>query len=53
MSDNIRRAENKMRLWEEDAGFCESFGNLKELALMAQKGDKTAIKEMISIIDNL
>ena len=53
VSDNIRRAENKMKFWEEDAGFCESFQQLKELALMAQKGDKTAIKEMISIIDNL
>ena len=53
VSDNIRRAENKMRLWEEDAGFCENFVRLKELALIAQKGDKTAIKEMINIIDNL
>ncbi len=53
VSDNIRRAESKMKLWEEDAGFCENFVRLKELALIAQKGDKTAIKEMINIIDNL
>lgn len=53
VSDNIHRAENKMKIWEEDAGFFESFQRLKELALMAQKGDKTAIKEMITIIDNL
>ncbi len=53
VSDNIRRAENKMQLWEEECGFCKSFSKLKELALKAQKGDETAINEMISIIDNL
>lgn len=53
VSDNIRRAENKMKAWEEECGFCESFGLLKELALKAQNGDTEAIKEMIGIIDNL
>ena len=53
VSDNIRRAENKMLRWEEDCGFCESFSRLKELAVKAQKGNKTAIKDMIDIIDNL
>ena len=53
VSDNIRRAENKMLSWEEECSFCESFMTLKELAVKAQKGNETAIKEMIEIIDNL
>ena len=53
VSDNIRRAENKMLLWEEECGFCESFQKLKELALEAQTGSETAIKEMLRIIDDL
>ncbi len=53
VSDNIRRAESKMKAWEEECGFCESFSSLKELALKVQDGDKKAINEMINIIDNL
>ncbi len=53
VSDNIRRAENKMQAWEKECGFCESFEKLKALALKAQKGDSTAIKEMLEIIDKL
>ena len=53
VSDNIRRAERKMKAWEEECGFCKSFASLKELALKAQNGDTEAIKEMIGIIDNL
>lgn len=53
VSDNIRRAENKMLSWEEECSFCESFMALKELAVKVQKGNETAIKEMIEIIDNL
>ena len=53
VSDNIRRAENKMLSWEKDCGFCESFLILKELVETAEKGDKKAIKEILEIIEKL
>ncbi|MBQ6847761.1 MAG: DNA-binding protein [Clostridia bacterium] len=53
VSDNIRRAESKMRVWEEECGFCESFLRLKELSLDAEKGSSAAIKEILEIINNL
>ena len=53
VSDNIRRAENKMLSWEKDCGFCESFLRLKELAEDAEKGEKKAIKEILEIIEKL
>ena len=53
VSDNIRRAENKMLSWEKDCGFCESFLRLKELVETAEKGDKKAIKEILEIIEKL
>ncbi len=53
VSDNIRRAESKMRAWEEECGFCESFLRLKELSIKAEKGDSAAIKEILEIINNL
>ncbi len=53
VSDNIRRAENKMLSWEKECGFCESFLRLKELVETAEKGDKKAIKEILEIIEKL
>ena len=53
VSDNIRRAENKMLSWEKDCGFCESILRLKELVETAEKGDKKAIKEILEIIEKL
>ena len=53
VSDNIRRAENKMLSWEKECGFCESFLRLKELVEDAEKGDKKAIKEILEIIEKL
>ena len=53
VSDNIRRAENKMLSWEKECGFCESFLRLKELVETADKGDKKAIKEILEIIEKL
>ena len=53
VSDNIRRAENKMLSWEKDCGFCERFLRLKELVETAEKGDKKAIKEILEIIEKL
>ena len=53
VSDNIRRAENKMLFWEKECGFCESFLRLKELVETAEKGDKKAIKEILEIIEKL
>ena len=53
VSDNIRRAENKMLSWEKDCGFCESFLRLKELVEDAEKGEKKAIKEILEIIEKL
>ena len=53
VSDNIRRAENKMLSWEKECGFCESFLRLKELSEAAEKGDKKAIKEILEIIEKL
>ncbi len=50
VSDNIRRAESKMLSWEKECGFCENFSRLKELA---EKGDKTAVEEILEIINNL
>jgi predicted DNA-binding protein YlxM (UPF0122 family) len=53
VSDNIRRAENKMLSWEKECGFCESFLRLKELSDDAEKGEKKAIKEILEIIEKL
>ena len=53
VSDNIRRAENKMLSWEKECGFCESFLRLKELVEAAEKGEKKAIKEILEIIEKL
>ena len=53
VSDNIRRAENKMLSWEKECGFCESFLRLKELVETAENGDKKAIKEILEIIEKL
>ena len=53
VSDNIRRAENKMLSWEKECGFCESFLRLKELVETAEKGEKKAIKEILEIIEKL
>ena len=53
VSDNIRRAENKMLSWEKDCGFCESFLRLKELVEDAEKGEEKAIKEILEIIEKL
>lgn len=53
VSDNIRRAENKMLSWEKECGFCESFLRLKELVEDAEKGEKKAIKEILEIIEKL
>ena len=53
VSDNIRRAENKMLSWEKECGFCESFLRLKELVETAEKGDKKANKEILEIIEKL
>lgn len=53
VSDNIRRAEGKMKRWEEECGYCESFLRLKELGLKAKAGDKNALEEILTIIDNL
>ncbi len=50
VSDNIRRAENKMKAWEEEYHLCGSLIRLKELA---EKGDQTAVKEILEIINNL
>ncbi len=50
VSDNIRRAENKMLSWENECKFCESFAKLKELA---EKGDKASVEEILEIINNL
>ena len=53
VSDNIRRAENKMLSWEKECGFCESFLRLKELSEAAEKGEKNAIQEILEIIEKL
>lgn len=53
VSDNIRRAENKMLSWEKECGFCESFLRLKELVETAEKGEKKAIQEILEIIEKL
>ncbi len=50
VSDNIRRAESKMLSWEKECGFCEKLLRLKELA---EKGDSDAVKEILSIIENM
>ncbi len=53
VSDNIRRAEAKMKSWEEECGYCQSFLELKELALRLQKGDREAAGKIVAIIENL
>ncbi len=53
VSDNIRRAENKMKAWEEESHYCQSILRLKELSVSVQKGDTKAIKEILEIIENL
>lgn len=53
VSDNIRRAESKMKLWEEECGFCKSFLKLKQLSREAENGDKSAMVKILNIIDNL
>ena len=53
VSDNIRRAENKMLSWEKECGFCQSFLRLKELSEKAETGDEKAVKEILKIIETL
>ncbi len=52
VSDNIRRAESKLKAWEKEYGYCKKFLSLKELSLKAQNGEDT-VAEILSIIDNL
>ncbi len=53
VSDNIRRAEQKMRAWEEQCGLCRKHLRLKELAGDLQNGENSAINEILSIIEDL
>lgn len=53
VSDNIRRAENKMKAWEEEFGLCKNLFRLKALANEARNGNDTAVNEILKIIDNL
>ncbi len=53
VSDNIRRAENKMKAWEEESHYCRNILRLKELSGLAQKGEESAVKEILDIIENL
>lgn len=51
--DNIKRTEQKLQLWEEECGYCDSFLKLKELSSKAREGDKQVLEEIFLIIDNL
>ncbi|MGI6279184.1 MAG: YlxM family DNA-binding protein [Acutalibacteraceae bacterium] len=53
VSDNLKRAEAKLRRWEKELGYCDSFLKLKALSAKARGGDKKAIDEICSIIDDL
>lgn len=50
VSDNIKRAEQKLISWEKECGYCEKFLKLKELS---EKADSDAILQMREIIENL
>ena len=50
VSDNIKRAEQKLISWEKECGYCQKFLKLKELS---EEGDSKALSEMREIIENL
>ncbi|MBE6787030.1 MAG: hypothetical protein E7537_01630 [Ruminococcaceae bacterium] len=51
--DQIKRAEVQLLELEEKCGYCKKFLELKELSAKYSSGDGTAIKNIISIINNL
>ncbi len=53
VSDNIRRAEVKMKSWEKEYKLCEHIFKLKELSDKARNGESKAVKEILEIIDEM
>ncbi len=51
--DQIKRAEAQLLELEEKCGYCKKFSELKELAIKYSNGENAAIKDIISIINDL
>ena len=50
--DNIKRAESKLLMWEDECGYCKSFLELKELSEKIN-GNYGYISDIKKIIENL
>lgn len=51
--DSIKRASDKLSNLEEKYGYLKTFLTLKELSAKVKSGDKTALDEMLKIVDNI